>query len=106
MIAALLRYAALAAATGTFAVLAFLYAAAGKPVPVALCLLLAGACAEACSWVRRVTEQLQDLHHQARRRALADVETGIEPWASWCCEDGFATHGHDHHPTACVREQP
>ncbi|MFJ8883633.1 hypothetical protein ACIRJR_09485 [Streptomyces sp. NPDC102402] len=106
MISALLRYVALALAGSTFAVLAYLYAAAGHPVAVALCLILTGACWEACSYVRRAAEQLQDLHHQARRRARAEMRSGVEPWASWCCAAGFVTRGRDHDSTVCAREQP
>lgn len=105
MIVARLRYAALIVAGGTFAVLAYLYAAAGHPVAVALCLILTGACWEACSYVRRAAEELQDYHHQARQRARAELLTRIEPWASWCCERGFITRGRDHHPATCVKEQ-
>lgn len=105
MIAARLRYLALALAAGSFGGLALLYARAGAWPYSLACLLLTGACAEACSWVRRATEQLQTLHHQALRRALADVRTGIEPWASWCCERGFMSHGDLHHPTHCTKEQ-
>lgn len=106
MIAARMRYAALVLAGAVFAVLGFLHAAADHPAAVALCLALTGVCWEACSYVRRAAEELQALHHQARRRVLAELRTGIEPWANWCCEDGFLTRGRDHHPTACVREQP
>lgn len=106
MISARLRYAGLILAGAAFAVLGFLYACSGRPSAVLLCLVLTGVCWEASSYVRRAAEQLQDLHHRARRRALADMRTGIDPWARWCCEDGFVTRGRDHHPTACVRETP
>lgn len=66
MIAARLRYAALFLAAAVFAVLAFLYACAGHPVATVLCLLMTGACSEACSYVRRAAEQLQVLEHAAR----------------------------------------
>lgn len=105
MIHARLRYASLVLAGAVFAVLGFLYAAAGHPVAVLLCLVLTGACWEAASYVRRATEELQDHHRQARQRARAELLTGIEPWASWCCEPGFLTRGRDHHSTTCIKEQ-
>ncbi|MFJ3705054.1 MULTISPECIES: hypothetical protein [unclassified Streptomyces] len=106
MISARLRYAALGLAAITFGALALGFANAGGWAPAGVCLLLTAACAEACSWVRRAAEQLQLLHHQARRRAHADMGTGIDPWARWCCEDGFISHGREHNPTTCVRERP
>ncbi|MFJ8863641.1 hypothetical protein ACIRD8_35140 [Streptomyces sp. NPDC102451] len=105
MISARLRYAGLVLAGAAFAVLAFLYACSGRPAAVLLCLVLTGVCWEACSYVRRAAEQLQALHHQARRRARADMLTGIDPWARWCCEAGFVSHGRQHDAT-CVRERP
>ncbi|MFD3654363.1 hypothetical protein [Streptomyces sp. NPDC058620] len=105
MISARLRYAALGLAAITFGGLALLYAQADMWSGSLVCLLLAGACAEACSWVRRAAEQLQAAHDQARRRALADMATGLEPWASWCCERGWLTSGDLHNPAHCNREQ-
>jgi hypothetical protein len=104
VISARLRYAALILAGATFAVLGFLYATDGRPLAVLLCLVLTGGCWEAASYVRRAAEALQILHHQARQRARAELRTGIEPWASWCCEPGFHTHGREHDSTTCVRE--
>lgn len=106
MISARLRYAGLGLAAITLGALALLYAGAGLWPHTVVCLVLAGVCAEACSWVRRAAEQLQDRHHQARQQALAELRTGIEPWANWCCERGFLTHGDLHHPTNCVQETP
>ncbi|MFC9247777.1 hypothetical protein ACFT7S_28325 [Streptomyces sp. NPDC057136] len=106
MISARLRYAALGLAAITFGGLALLYARADMWPASLVCLVLTGACAEACSWVRRAAEQLQAAHRQARRRALADMATGIEPWDSWCCELGWLTHN-DPRVTAhyCTKEQ-
>ncbi|MDX2624677.1 hypothetical protein PV356_35245 [Streptomyces sp. WI03-5b] len=104
MISARLRYAALGLAAITLGALALMYAIAGGWAPAAVCLLLTAACAEACSWVRLAAEQLQALHHQARLQARADRRSGIEPWASWCCERGWLTHGDLHNPTTCTRE--
>ncbi|MFE4691723.1 hypothetical protein ACFRH6_16890 [Streptomyces sp. NPDC056749] len=85
MISARLRYAALVLAGATFAVLGFLYAAAGHPTAVALCLALTGACWEACSWTRRAAEQLQDLERAARPAPAP------HPLSSPCCEPAFLT---------------
>jgi hypothetical protein len=105
VISARLRYAGLGLAAITWGALALMYAAAGGWAPAAVCLLLTAACAEACSWVRRTAEQLQVVHHRARRQALADQRTGIEPWASWCCERGWLTHGDLHNPDHCTKTE-
>lgn len=105
MIDARLRYAALGLAAITLGGLALLYAEAGMWPGSLVCLVLAGFCAEACSWVRRAAEQLQAVHRQARQRALADQQTGIEPWSSWCCERGWLTRDDLHHPTYCTRQE-
>lgn len=107
MISARLRYAALGLAAITLGALALMYAEAGKWPASLVCLVLTGACAEACSWVRRAAAQLQTIHHQARRRALADMATGIEPWASWCCElGGWLTRDHPDYATHhCTTER-
>ncbi|MEV3995783.1 hypothetical protein AB0K62_08835 [Streptomyces halstedii] len=93
MIAARLRYAALVLAGATFAVLGFLYAVAGRPAAVALCLVLTGACWEACSWTRRAAEQLQDLERAARPPRLPHVDP--------CCEGAFLTKDLAH-STGCT----
>lgn len=93
MISARLRYAALVLAGATFAVLGFLYAAADHPAAVALCLVLTGACWEACSWVRLAAERLQDLERAAR--------PGPHPLAAPCCETAFLTQAR-HHGAACT----
>ncbi|MGW1182988.1 hypothetical protein ACWD7Y_05190 [Streptomyces drozdowiczii] len=92
MIAAILRYAALHAAAAVLAFAAVLFAVDGRLVPVVLCLVLAGACWETASYVRRAAYQLQDEHRQAQRQALAEPD----PWPGWCCEAGFLTRGHAH----------
>lgn len=96
MIAAVLRYAALNAAAAVLSVAAVLYAVDGRLVPVVLCLVLAGACWETASHVRRAAYRLQDEHHQAQRHALAEHD-----WSGWCCEAGFLTRG-DVHAHACT----
>ncbi|MFC8859303.1 hypothetical protein [[Kitasatospora] papulosa] len=83
MISARLRYAALVLAGATFAVLGFLYAAADHPAAVALCLVLTGACWEACSWVRLAAARLQDLERAAR--------PARHPLLTTCCEPAFLT---------------
>ncbi|MFE0243285.1 hypothetical protein ACFWZ0_02540 [[Kitasatospora] papulosa] len=83
MISARLRYAALGLAAITFGALALMYATAGGWAPAAVCLLLTAACAEACSWVRRAAERLQDLE-RAARPAPHSLLTA-------CCETAFLT---------------
>lgn len=95
MIAAILRYAALNAAAAVLSVAAVLYAVDGRLVPVVLCLVLAGACWETASYVRRAAYRLQDEHHQAQRQALPDLEAP-DAWSGWCCEAGFLTRGAVH----------
>ncbi|MFE7752161.1 hypothetical protein [Streptomyces sp. NPDC057428] len=103
MIPARLRYAGLILAGATFAVLGFLYAWSGRPAAVLLCLVLTGVCWEASAYVRGAAEQLQDLHHKARRQALALKGAAFaERWGSWCCESGIVSRGAVHHPTACT----
>jgi hypothetical protein len=97
VIAATLRYAALHAAAAVLAFAAVLFAVDGRPVPVAVCLVLAGACWETASYVRRAAHQLQDEHRQARRQALAELDL----WQGWCCEAGFLTRG-DAHAHTCT----
>lgn len=96
MISARLRYAALGLAAITLGALALMYAEAGGWAPAAVCLLLTAACAEACSWVRRAAEQLQDLERAARPTSRP------HPLLTPCCEAGFLTRGRTHGPNCAT----
>ncbi|MFE2021329.1 hypothetical protein ACFW9O_25105 [Streptomyces sp. NPDC059499] len=107
MISARLRYIVLGLAAVTWLTLACAYIARGLIWPHGIgSLLLAAFGFEGAAYVRRAADRLQDLHHQAMHRALAEAAAGItEPWSTWCCERGFLTRGDLHHPANCTKEQ-
>lgn len=107
MISARLRYVVLGLAAVSWLTMACAYIARGLIWPHGIgSLLLSAFCAEGAAYVRRAADRLQDLHHQARRHAQADLAADItEPWATWCCEQGFVTRGDLHHPDHCTKER-
>ncbi|MFJ8842975.1 hypothetical protein ACIRFF_08735 [Streptomyces cyaneofuscatus] len=103
MISARLRYAAvLTLATAAFtAALARLLLDDG--LGAVLGLVVTAVCLYGCRRIRRTIERRQD----EQRVELEALTPGrwAEPWAGWCCERGWLTHGNLHHPDHCTRAQ-
>lgn len=78
MISVRLRYVALGLAAVAWLTMACAYIAVGLIWPHGIgSLLLSAFCFEGAAYVRRAADRMQDLHHQARGRALANSDAHV-----------------------------